>query len=158
MNKESKYYYRDGTTSSEYDSGKALHRVDGPAVEHANGTKEWYVDGKLYRLDGPAVEFVDGTKAWWIDGKRHRIDGPAVKFADGSKHWYVNHKLHRLDGPAVEWTGGYRVWYIDDTKHTKQDFDNIIKQTNEMSLAMRLTDPRWWVRELGEREIHEQGK
>jgi hypothetical protein len=50
------------------------------------------------------------------------------------------------------------VWYIDDTKHTKQDFNMIIEEVNKMSTAMKLTDPRWWVRELGEKEIHEQGK
>jgi hypothetical protein len=35
----------------------------------------------------------------------------------------------------------------------EQDFNKIIKQINEMSLVMKLTDPRWWVRELGEREV-----
>ena len=32
-----------------------LHRVDGPAIEYSNGTKEWYINGKRHRLDDPAI-------------------------------------------------------------------------------------------------------
>jgi hypothetical protein len=46
-----------------------LHRADGPALEWADGSKEWYVNGKLHRADGPAVEYSDGYKAWWVNGK-----------------------------------------------------------------------------------------
>jgi hypothetical protein len=42
--------------------------LDGPAIDWADGSKEWYVDGKLHRLDGPAREGADGTKSWWVDG------------------------------------------------------------------------------------------
>lgn len=47
-----------------------LHRLDGPAVEHADGSKEWCIDGKYHRTDGPAVEYADGYKAWYFDGKQ----------------------------------------------------------------------------------------
>ena len=47
-----------------------LHRLDGPAVEDADGRKAWYQNGKLHRLDGPAVEFANGYKAWYIEGKK----------------------------------------------------------------------------------------
>ena len=46
-----------------------LHRIDGPAYEHSNGTKAWYIDGKSHRIDGPAIEYVGGRKEWWIDGE-----------------------------------------------------------------------------------------
>jgi len=42
------YYYKDGTTSSEYDTSKVIHRIDGPAYEHVDGMKLWYVDGEHY--------------------------------------------------------------------------------------------------------------
>jgi hypothetical protein len=45
------------------------HRLDGPAVEMANGYKAWYVDDKLHRLDGPALEYASGFKEWYVDGK-----------------------------------------------------------------------------------------
>jgi hypothetical protein len=69
-----------------------LHRHDEPAIEYADGSKSWYVDGKLHRLDGPAFERADGSKSWWVDGKRHRLDGPAFEWASGYKAWYVNGK------------------------------------------------------------------
>ena len=67
-----------------------LHREDGPAVERANGTKEWFKNGKLHREDGPAIEWDDGTKEWYKNGQLHRDDGPAVERANGTKEWWVN--------------------------------------------------------------------
>ncbi|GAA1753921.1 hypothetical protein [Nostocoides vanveenii] len=55
------------------------HRLDGPAAEWADGSREWWFNGQLHRLDGPAVELANGTRQWWVDGKRHRLDGPAVE-------------------------------------------------------------------------------
>jgi len=58
-----------------------------------SGTKRYYKDKAktiLHRLDGPAIERADGYKVWYVNGKRHRLDGPAVEYADGYKGWYVN--------------------------------------------------------------------
>ena len=100
-----------------FNSRWRLHREDGPAIEYANGTKEWWVDGKLHRLDGPAVEYVDGYKSWYLDGNLHREDGPAVEHANGTKHWYLNGKLHREDGPAVEYADGHKEWWVNGERH-----------------------------------------
>ena len=35
---------------------------------HTNGDREWYQNGKLHRVDGPAVEYANGHKEWWING------------------------------------------------------------------------------------------
>jgi hypothetical protein len=75
-----------------YNDKENRHRLDGPAVEWANGHKEWWVNGKLHRLDGPAVECAEGSKSWWVDGKPHRLDGPAFEYANGNKEWWVNGK------------------------------------------------------------------
>ena len=75
------------------------------------GNKHWRLDGKLHRLDGPAIEYANGSKEWWVDGKCHRLDGPAVEYANGSKHWYIDGKRHRLDGPAIEWSDGSKSWW-----------------------------------------------
>ena len=45
------------------DSNGMYHRVDGPAVEFADGDKSWYIHGECHRVDGPAVERADGYKA-----------------------------------------------------------------------------------------------
>jgi len=99
-----KYWYND---HDEY------HREDGPAVEYADGTKEWRINGELHREDGPAIEYANGDKQWWINGNRHREDGPAIERANGSKQWWKNHKLHREDGPAMEDADGSKQWWIN---------------------------------------------
>jgi len=48
--------------------------------------------GELHRENGPAIEWASGTKEWWLNGNRHREDGPAVEWADGTKKWYSNGK------------------------------------------------------------------
>lgn len=47
-----------------------LHNSHGPAVVHANGSKEHYINGKLHNPNGPAVIFADGDKWYCINGKR----------------------------------------------------------------------------------------
>src|ERR1039458_4203491 len=64
------------------------HRLDGPAVEYADGETEWWMDGRLHRDGGPAIESPDGTKKWYQNGLRDRVGGPAVEMPDGSKYWF----------------------------------------------------------------------
>jgi len=52
----------------EYQLDGQFHRVDGPAIEFTDGSKEWYQHGQLHRTDGPACEWVNGYKTWWLDG------------------------------------------------------------------------------------------
>jgi hypothetical protein len=33
----------------------------------AGGSKEWFQNGERHRLDGPAVEYADGSKEWFIE-------------------------------------------------------------------------------------------
>ena len=58
---------------------------------YSNGGRHWYNEkDQLHREDGPAVEYADGYKEWFINGKLHREDGPAIEYASGTKLWYVN--------------------------------------------------------------------
>jgi len=57
------------------------------------GYKNYFKDKKktiLHREDGPAVEHADGYRAWWLNDKLHRLDGPAVEYSSGGKGWFVN--------------------------------------------------------------------
>ncbi len=47
---------------------------------------------QLHRLDGPAIEWNDGSKEWWINNERHREDGPAVEYTGGYKEWFLNYE------------------------------------------------------------------
>ena len=147
--KKAKYYYKDGTSSGELDYSKIIHRTDGPAVEHANGTRFWYVDDKRHRTDGPAMEYADGTRFWYVNDKRHRVDGPAMEYVGGSKLWYVDDKLHRIDGPAMEYIDWSSEWYVDDKRYSEKEFKALIEEVESLSEALKLIDPREWVRKEG---------
>ena len=60
-----------------------------------NGTIFWFINDKLHREDGPAVEHADGSKSWYLSGECHREDGPAIERANGDKYWYLNGEYHR---------------------------------------------------------------
>jgi len=55
-----KLYYKDKEKT-------ILHREDGPAVEHTDGYREWYLNNKLHRMDGPAVEYANGRRMWFVN-------------------------------------------------------------------------------------------
>ncbi len=91
-----------------------LHREDGPAIERANGTREWYLNGELHREDGPAIEEANGTTRWFLNGKLHRVGGPAHEdVINGCRAWFMHGMRHREDGPANEWSFGVD-WYFED--------------------------------------------
>jgi len=57
-----------------YQNGQ-YHRTDGgPAIECKDNYKAWYQYGKLDRTDGPAIENADGSKEWFIGGKEYTQD------------------------------------------------------------------------------------
>ncbi len=41
-----------------------------------DGTKEHFLAGKRHRQGGPAIEFADGSKEWWHHGAYQRSDPP----------------------------------------------------------------------------------
>ena len=90
------------------------------------GNKFYHADRKmelLTRDDGPAIEYADGSKEWWINGDQHREDGPACEYVNGSKEWWVNGELHRPDGPAIEYANGFKGWYIDGEYLSEEEFN-----------------------------------
>ena len=93
-----------------------------------DGNKYYYSDKEMTIFhredDGPAIEYADGTKEWYLNGELHREDGPAVEYADGSKYWYLNGKCHSEDGPAIEYASGTKVWYLNGEQLTEEAFNN----------------------------------
>jgi len=128
-NKESdnKAYYSDREMT-------IRHREDGPAIEYADGSKAWYLNGERHREDGPAYEDADGSREWFINGKHHREDGPAIEYADGSKAWYLNGERHREDGPAVEGNSRYKAWYINGEQLSEDEFNTRTNPVTELTL------------------------
>ena len=90
---------------------------------HKNGDKTWKNSaGQYHRTDGPAIERADGYKEWYFNGQRHRTDGPAVEWADGSKEWYIHDQLHRTDGPAIERADGTKEWWFKGKQISKEEY------------------------------------
>ena len=109
------------------------HRENGPALEHSNGGKEWWIFGFKFIIkqtdfnietykkigkekvlssmgDEPAVVWKNGTKEWYFDGLLHRFEKPAIEYANGDKeYWYIGQRLRR-DGPAVIY-GNKQYWF-----------------------------------------------
>ena len=44
------------------------HRLEGPAIERTDGSKDWLVYGVRHREDGPATE--DDDLSWFVCGTR----------------------------------------------------------------------------------------
>ena len=53
-----------------YNPAGEIHRIGGPAITVADGTKVWYQNGMMHREDGPAIEYINGDKFWYINGVR----------------------------------------------------------------------------------------
>jgi hypothetical protein len=71
-----------------YNAYRELHRGnDLPAIEDADGRKEWYINGLRHRdNDLPAIECANGDKLWYENGKSHRLGGlSACKYTNGDK-------------------------------------------------------------------------
>ena len=128
----------DEGTTRWYNSRGELHRIGGPSVEYADGSKEWHVIGKQWYVEGHShvstcegkivetykviVDDDEGTTKWYnTKGHVHRVGGPAIDYDNGDKEWYKEwYKegiLHREDGPACEYANGYKCWYKEGNLH-----------------------------------------
>jgi len=69
-------------------------------VEVSEGETVWKNEkGEVHRLNGPAIEDANGNKYWYLNDQLHRVDGPAIEHSNGYKEWYLNGKYQREDGP-----------------------------------------------------------
>ena len=133
-----------GTISYHKDAAcTILHREDGPAIEWADGSCNWMLDGKLHRAGGPAVVSGDFLQAWYQHGQLHRTDGgPAVEFTAvqwnpyaGDRCWYIDGELHREGAPAIENRDGSYMWYHHGRKH----------RLNGPAVRTSKGQLQWWV-------------
>lgn len=96
-----------------------LHRVDGPAELHPDGSEMWYYGGLLHRLDGPAISHPSGYRVWSQNGYTHRLDGPAIIYDDQTRAWWRDDEIIPIVLCRI---GGEKVLFIDD--HNFMDFSN----------------------------------
>ena len=94
--------------------------------------------------------YKDGTTSSYYNASQllHKLDGPAVERSNGDKAWYLDGRLHRVEGPAIENTNGSRWWYLDGVRYSEKPLNQLIREAKALPLALRLTDPREWVRNM----------
>lgn len=115
-----------------------LHREGAPAVERADGTVEWWVNGQLHRDGGPAVIRSDDTVFWYRRHLCHRDDGPAVERPDGSKEWISNDKPHRDDGPCtIDHLGKAFAWAVHGKPMSEAEHAEHRASLSPQSVALR---------------------
>jgi len=69
---ETQYIKIDSEGNKFHYSDRAMvirHKLNGPAVEWADGDKEWSVNGTLHREDGPAIMSQLNGNKWFLNGK-----------------------------------------------------------------------------------------
>jgi len=96
-----------------------IHRTSGPAIECADGAREWWLNDQPHRADGPAYEKTDGTKVWFKNGQVHREDGPAIENADGSRKYWLNNE---------EWSEGEEACRPHETKRYEAELARAVRE------------------------------
>ncbi len=70
-----------------YNKAGEVHRENGPAIEClVTGDMYWLQYGVYHRIDGPAVEMSNGSKQWFINGEFQYIDRSEVNLNERINH------------------------------------------------------------------------
>ena len=64
-------FYDDGSVRSKFWKNEKgyFHREDGPAIEYANGRRQWFNDGKFHREDGPVIAWESGSCSYYLNNE-----------------------------------------------------------------------------------------
>ncbi len=109
------------------------YKENGPARILADGTEEYYTNGKKGRADDYAVISPEGYKEWWNNGRHGRLNKPATVFPDGGVEYIYNGRYHRTDGPAIIYGDGRKLYYYEGKQinaSTDKEFKRKIRLTN----------------------------
>lgn len=91
-----------------------------------------YYDDQMrhHNEHGPAINHNNRTKMWFVNGIRHREDGPAVRSSVG-EIWYRNGLIHRIDGPAqTHFENQTKQYYLYGNGYTKREYNKIMFRVN----------------------------
>jgi hypothetical protein len=76
--------------SIHYYLGDLHHNPEGPAVIAYDGLhKEYWYKGMRHRIEGPAIQYADGDYEYFEQGRRHNLKGPA-KCIDGVVEYWID--------------------------------------------------------------------
>jgi len=120
----------------------------------SDGSSTYWLQNKMpSRRGGPAVECADGRKEYWLNGKRHNLNGPAKSTVERDDY-YVDGQLHREDGPAVEYhsekLAHYNEYWLRGTYLTKEKFDLAIAAEYRDGKVIELDGKKYKLTEVKE--------
>jgi hypothetical protein len=112
---------------------EGLFEISISEFNNSRQERNFYIS-RAHRESGPAI--ISATKRWWVnEGRIHRIDGPAIEIEIGQSD-------------QSEVTRFATLFFLDDQGYNEEEFTTLVTDAKKFSLAERLTDPRWWVREM----------
>jgi hypothetical protein len=124
-------------------------------------TQSWsifYFDshGRRHCSHGPAINHNNNVKMWFVDGLRHREDGPALITSIG-EIWYTNGLLHRLSGPAYTQRETNQVqYYIYGRQLSKEAFRKIMFRVRLACNLFKKGLRNRWFSKLSETQIFDE--
>lgn len=83
----------------------------------------YYQNDLLHRDNGPAAIHHNGTKTWYKEGKKHRVGAPAHIWNNGNIEWFFEGLRHCETGPALIYPGRKEEYYLMGIKYSKEDFE-----------------------------------
>ena len=111
--------------------------------KNGNGLYRLNRNGDWHNTRGPAIIHADGSVEYWVNGKLHRTDGPAYIGSDGTVAYWVNDKLHRTDGPAIIRADGSVEYWVNGEELSEEEFNRLYGQNRQASLQVKAEDPTW---------------
>lgn len=115
----------DYKTDLPLENGGVMRLVSRP---HTKSWSIYYFDasGERHNLYGPAINHNNRTKMWFIHGKRHRVNAPAFITCIG-EIWYYDGMIHRLTGPAqINKETNTISYFINDKEYSKNRYNIIM--------------------------------
>lgn len=94
-------------------------------------TQSWSIyyfdsEGRRHSSHGPAINHNNNVKMWFVNGLRHRENAPALVTGIG-EIWYTNGLIHRLTGPAfVQREINQVQYYIHGRALSRETFAKIM--------------------------------
>ena len=73
-----------------------------------NGDKFWYQNDKLHRLDGPAMEWSDGSKDYWIEDEKYSYEDWKKKVEE------INNPIKEMTVTELSKLLGYNVKIVKE--------------------------------------------
>lgn len=104
--------------------------------ENPEGTRRWLKKGSLHRSDGPAVESADGSKEWFIRGKIEK-----AKYGTWLTPGNIYKLSGRISGSYFNFDKGFnKIYWCLVLENRKEKIENISYFFSKIILKNQILD------------------